>query len=78
VSPAVLLLVLYPVVCMAAPVVFYSLWPKQRPTVPNSGTLAAAPLQGRICENGPASPIKYWQGRGEKSNACWKRRRIYF
>ncbi len=34
-SPSVLLLVLYPVVGMAAPVVFYSLWPKKRPPVPN-------------------------------------------
>jgi len=34
-SPLILLLVLYPVVGMAAPVVFYSLWPKERPPVPN-------------------------------------------
>jgi hypothetical protein len=34
-SPLVLLLVLYPVVGAAAPVVFYSLWPKKRPPVPN-------------------------------------------
>ena len=34
-SPSVLLLVLYPVVGMAAPVVFYSLWPKMLPPVPN-------------------------------------------
>jgi Type II CAAX prenyl endopeptidase Rce1-like len=40
-SPLVLLLILYPVVGMAAPVVFYSLWPKQRSPVPN---LAADPV----------------------------------
>jgi len=34
-SPSVLLLVLYPVVGIAAPVVFYSLWPKELPPVPN-------------------------------------------
>jgi CAAX prenyl protease-like protein len=34
-SPSVLLLVLYPVVGMAAPVFFYSLWPKMLPPVPN-------------------------------------------
>src|SRR6267378_1661963 len=34
-SPSVLLLVLYPVISMAAPAVFYSLWPKNRPPVPN-------------------------------------------
>ena len=34
-SPSLLLLVLYPVVGMAAPVVFYSLWPKELPPVPN-------------------------------------------
>lgn len=34
-SPLVLLLILYPVIGMAAPVVFYSLWPKKRPPVPN-------------------------------------------
>ena len=34
-SPLVLLLVLYPIVGMAAPVVFYSLWPKKRPPVPH-------------------------------------------
>lgn len=33
-SPLVLLLVLYPVVAMAAPVVFYAVWPKKRPPVP--------------------------------------------
>lgn len=26
----------------------------------------AAPLYSRICENDPARPVKYWQGRGEK------------
>src|SRR5260370_37244534 len=36
-SPSVLLLVLYPVVGMAAPVVSYSLWPKMLPPVPNLG-----------------------------------------
>jgi len=34
-SPSVLLLVLYPIICMGAPVVFCSLWPKNRPSVPN-------------------------------------------
>ena len=39
--PSVLLLVLYPVVGMAAPAVFYSLWPKERPPVPKSPASAA-------------------------------------
>jgi hypothetical protein len=34
-SPSVLLLILYPVIGMAAPVVFYSLWPNMRPPVSN-------------------------------------------
>jgi hypothetical protein len=34
-SPSVLLLVLYPVSGMAAPLVFYSLWPKKHLPVPN-------------------------------------------
>jgi len=34
-SPSVLLLVLYPVIGMAAPVVFYLLWPNKRPPVVN-------------------------------------------
>jgi hypothetical protein len=34
-SPSVLLLVLYPVIGMAAPVVFYLLWPNKRPPIPN-------------------------------------------
>ena len=34
-SPLVLLLVLYPLVGIAAPFVLYSLWPKKRPPVPN-------------------------------------------
>src|SRR5436309_13903365 len=34
-SPSVIILVLYPVVGMAAPVVFYSLSPKMLPPVPN-------------------------------------------
>jgi hypothetical protein len=35
-APFVLLLVLYPVIVMAAPVVFYSIWSEKRPPVPNS------------------------------------------
>jgi hypothetical protein len=34
-SPSVLLLVLYPVVGLAAPLVFFSLWPKRLPPSPN-------------------------------------------
>jgi hypothetical protein len=34
-SPSFLLLALYPVVGVAAPVVFYLLWPKKRPPVPS-------------------------------------------
>ena len=34
-SPSVLLLVLYPVVGLAAPLVFFSLWPKKLPPAPN-------------------------------------------
>jgi hypothetical protein len=34
-SPPVLLLVLYPVVGLAAPLVFFSLWPKKLPPAPN-------------------------------------------
>jgi hypothetical protein len=34
-SPSVILLALYPVVGMAAPVVFYALWPTKRPSAPN-------------------------------------------
>jgi Type II CAAX prenyl endopeptidase Rce1-like len=34
-SPSALLLVLYPVVNLAAPMVFFSLWPKKLPPVPN-------------------------------------------
>ena len=35
-SPSVLLLVLYPVIGMVAPVVFYQLWPNKRPTAQNA------------------------------------------
>jgi hypothetical protein len=35
ISPSVLLLVLYPVVGMTAPLFFFSLWPKKLPPVPN-------------------------------------------
>jgi hypothetical protein len=35
VSSSVLLLILYPVIVIAAPIVFYALWPKMRPLVPN-------------------------------------------
>jgi Type II CAAX prenyl endopeptidase Rce1-like len=34
-SPLLLLLVLYPIVCIAAPALFYSLWPDIRPPVQN-------------------------------------------
>ncbi len=44
-SPSVLLLVLYPVVAMAAPVLFYSLWPNERPPVPNSAVSSATESQ---------------------------------
>jgi hypothetical protein len=36
--PSALLLVLYPAVSMAGPIVFYWLWPKKRPPVPNLAT----------------------------------------
>lgn len=41
-SPSVLLLVLYPVIDMAAPVVFFLLWPRKRPLVPNLAADAVA------------------------------------
>lgn len=45
-SPSVLLLlVLYPVVGMAAPVLFYSLWPKKRPPVPNLAADAVTEIE---------------------------------
>ncbi len=44
-SPSVLLLILYPVVAMAAPVVFYTLWPNQLPPVPNSAVGPATESQ---------------------------------
>lgn len=39
-SPSILLLVLYPAVVMSAPVVFFWLWPENRPPVPNPAVLA--------------------------------------
>ncbi|HMH80488.1 MAG TPA: CPBP family intramembrane glutamic endopeptidase [Candidatus Acidoferrum sp.] len=40
-SPLVLILILYPLVGMATPVVFYTLWPQMRPPVPKSSVSAA-------------------------------------
>ena len=42
--PSIILLVLYPVICLAATSVFFSVWPEKRPPVPNlaAGTLTEA------------------------------------
>jgi hypothetical protein len=40
-SPSPLLLVLYPIICISAPVLFYSLWPEMRPPV---SSVAVNPL----------------------------------
>jgi hypothetical protein len=56
-SPSVLLLVLYPVIGMAAPLVFYSLWPKKHLPVPN---LAADAVTQTDMVGLPLSALTIW------------------